>query len=154
MNRDNIDEAPVFGKHCPVTYKHLLRGSAADGWGKVQGKDSIVDDVPLKVFFFFVARDERHTISVKCPIKLKTIFNRIFNWKMVWRSSLEIQCSNNENQFQWQINHNAIFTEHKRQFMNFSDSFCPLCKYEMEDVRHILLFCPVFREVIELIINK
>ena len=64
------------------------------------------------------------TYKPKSQIKWETMFSRTFNWKLVRRSSLEIPCSNKERQVQWKIIHNAIFTEHKLQLMNFSDGLC------------------------------
>ena len=82
-----------------------------------------------------------------CSIELLT-------GKLVWHSSLEIPCSNKERQFQWKIIHNAIFTEHKLQLMNFSNGLCHFCRNETEDVRHLFALCSVSREVLELLQNK
>ena len=109
------------------------------------------DKLKLKTVHNFLL-DE--TYKPKSQIKWETMFNRTFTWKLVWRSSLEIPCSNKERQFQWKIIHNAIFTEHKLQLMNFSNGFCHFCRNETEDVRHLFALCSVSREVLELLQNK
>ena len=94
------------------------------------------------------------TYKPKYQIKWNTIFNKDFDWKMVWRTSLEIPCSNKEKQFQWKIIHSAIFTEHRLQLMIFSDGFCHLCRLETEDVRHLFAFCSVLKEITRRLQNK
>ena len=90
----------------------------------------------------------------KSQIKWETIFNRDFNWKLIWSASLEIPCSNKAKQFQWKIIHNTIFTEHKLQLMNFSDGLCHFCQDETEDVRHLFVLCPFSKEINYRLENK
>ena len=66
--------------------------------------------------------DETH--KPKCESKWEAIFNQTFDWKSIWESISETLCSTKEKQFQWKIVHNAIFTEHKLQLMNFSNGLC------------------------------
>ena len=78
-------------------------------------------------------------------MKWEIVFNQDFNWKMIWRTSIDIPCSNKEKQFQWKIIHNAIFTEHRLQLMNFSDGLGHFCGLEIEDVRHLFCIISIFQ---------
>ena len=73
---------------------------------------------------------------------------------MIWRASREVPCSNKEKQFHWKITHNAIFTEHRLQLMNFSNGLCNFCRAGIEDVRHLFSSCPISKEIIDHLQNK
>ena len=94
------------------------------------------------------------TYNPKSQIKWEIMFNQPFNWKMIWRTSLEIPCTNKEKQFQWKIIHNAIFTEHRLQLMNFSDGLCHFCRLETEDVRHLFALCPFSKGINDVLQDK
>ena len=105
----------------------------------------------LKILHNFLL-DE--TYKPKSEIKWETLFDRDFNWKMIWRASREVPCSNKEKQFHWKITHNAIFTEHRLQLMNFSNGLCHFCRAGIEDVGHLFSSCPISKEIIDRLQNK
>ena len=94
------------------------------------------------------------TFKPKCQVKWETQFNQDFEWQSIWRSSTETPCSNKEKQFQWKLINNAIFTEHKLQLMDLSDGVCHLCRFEIEDTKHLFLTCPTTQAIIGVLENK
>lgn len=85
----------------------------------------------------------------KCQIKWESTFNEKFNWKNIWKSSMELPCSNKEKQFHWKIIHNALFTEHRLQVMGMSNGKCHFCKNETENVCHLFYSCTIIRNIIQ-----
>ena len=117
----------------------------------MNGKYVEPDKLKLKFLHNFLLDG---TYQPKCQIKWNTLLNKDFDWKMIWRTSLETPCSNKEKQFHWKLLHNAIFTEHRLQLMNFSDGVCHLCKIETEDVKHLFVLCSVSKEIIRRLKNE
>ena len=94
------------------------------------------------------------TYKPKCEAKWDALFNQTFNWKSIWESINETLCSNKEKQFQWKIIHNAIFTEHKLQLMNFSNGLSHFCKAHVEDIRHLFYNCSISHDIVRQIEGK
>ena len=94
------------------------------------------------------------TYKPKCEAKWDAVFNQTFNWKSIWESINETLCSNKEKQFQWKIIHNAIFTEHKLQLMNFSNGLCHFCKAHVEDIGHLFYNNPISHDIVRQIEGK
>ena len=117
----------------------------------LNGKYVEPDKLKLKALQNFLLDDN---YIPKCQIKWNTLFNQDFHWKMKWRTSLEIPCSNKEKQFHWKVMHNAIFTEHRLQLMNLSDGVCHFCRNETEDVKHLFALCSVSKEITRRLKNK
>ena len=110
------------------------------------------DKLKLRILHSYLLAD--YIFKLKSQTKWNTICNKDFDWKKVWRTSLELPCSNKEKQFQWNIIRNAIFTEHRLQLVNFSDGPCHFCRLETEDVRHLFALCTLSKEITRRLQNK
>ena len=53
----------------------------------------------------------------------------------------ETTISNKENEFEWKVIHNAIFTVHKLFLMKMSDGLCYFCKENAENLTHLFHYC-------------
>jgi hypothetical protein len=50
-------------------------------------------------------------------------------------------------EFQWKVMHRTLFTEQRLMKMRRSNGFCSLCKIANEDILHLLVECPIIKEV-------
>ena len=117
----------------------------------LNGKYVEPEKLKIRILHNFLLDD---TYIPKCQTKWNTLFNKEFDWKRLWHTSLEIPCSNKEKQFHWKILHNAIFTEHRLQLMNLSNGVCHFCRSETEDVKHLFALCSVSKEITRRLKNK
>ena len=98
---------------------------------------------PIKLTNKQLQRYLRDGHRPKCELKWETYFNETFNWRKVWKLSLDFPCSNKEKQFHWKIIHNALFTESKLQLMGMSNGSCHFCKTDSETLQHLFYQCRI-----------
>ena len=103
---------------------------------------------PIKLTNKQLQRYLRDVNRPKCELKWETYFNETFNWRKVWKLSLDLPCSNKEKQFHWKIIHNALFTESKMQLMGMSNGSCHFCKTDSETLHHLFYQCRITQNFI------
>ena len=103
---------------------------------------------PIKLTNKQLLRYLRDVHRPKCELEWETYFNETFNWRKVWKLSLDLPCSNKEKQFHWKIIHNALFTESKLQFMGMSNGSCHFFKTDSETLQHLFYQCRITQNFI------
>ena len=103
---------------------------------------------PIKLTYKHLQRYLRDVHRPKCELKWEAYFNETFNWRKVWKLSLDLPCSNKEKQFHWKIIHNALFTESKLQLMGMSNGSCHFCETDSETLHHLFYQCRITQNFI------